>query len=153
MRKALLVLAFCGFAVSLWAADPIIGTWKLNIAKSKFSQAAPKEQTNTARVIGDQLEITITGTQADGSPISLKSTFPLQGGAGKTQQSTFSKPDSVVFTKLDPGDLCFTELQNGKQVVIHHVVVSKDGKTAHETDRGMDAKGKPFEDISVFDKQ
>jgi hypothetical protein len=133
--------------------EPIVGTWKLNIAKSKFSQAAPKEQKNTAREVGDQLEITITGTQADGLPISLKSTFPRQGGAGKIQQSTFSNPDLVVLTKLDPGDLCVTELQNGKQVVIHHVVVNKDGKTARQTDRGMDPQGKPFEQVVIFDKQ
>jgi len=153
MRKAMFLLAVFGLAGSLRAADPIIGTWKLNVAKSKFSQAAPKEQTNIAREVGDQLEITITGTQADGSLISLKSTFPRQGGAGKIQQSTFSKPDLVVLTKLDPGDLCFTELQNGKQVVIHRVVVSKDGKTARQTDRGMDSQGKPFEQITVFDRQ
>jgi hypothetical protein len=36
MRKAMLLLAVFGLAGSLWAADPIIGTWKLNIAKSKF---------------------------------------------------------------------------------------------------------------------
>ena len=37
MGRALLLLAVVGLAGSLLAADPIIGTWKLNISKSKFA--------------------------------------------------------------------------------------------------------------------
>ena len=40
MRKALLVLAFCGFAASLWAADAFVGTWKFDMAKSKLAPSA-----------------------------------------------------------------------------------------------------------------
>jgi hypothetical protein len=58
-----------------------------------------------------------------------------------------------VATVIGPGELYETVLQNGKQVEFYHVVVSKDGKTLTVTDKGSDAKGKPFENISVFDKQ
>ena len=57
MRRTMLLLGIFGLAGSLWAADPIIGTWKLNIEKSKFSSAKhpmldltdPKEQTEVYR--------------------------------------------------------------------------------------------------------
>ncbi len=56
-------------------------------------------------------------------------------------------------TVMNPGDWIFTVLQDGKQVTTVHVVVSKDGKTANETTKGMDAKGKPYEHIQIFDRQ
>ncbi len=36
MRKALLFFAVLGLAGSLWGADPLIGTWKLNVSKSNY---------------------------------------------------------------------------------------------------------------------
>jgi hypothetical protein len=48
-------------AVGARGADPIIGSWKLNIAKSTFPptlQAGPKEHTEVYREIeGDQIEL------------------------------------------------------------------------------------------------
>ena len=42
MKKflSLIVLAALFFAGPAFAADPIVGTWKLNVAKSKFSPGA-----------------------------------------------------------------------------------------------------------------
>ena len=34
MRKAMILLAVFGLVGLLWGADPLVGTWKLNIAKS-----------------------------------------------------------------------------------------------------------------------
>jgi hypothetical protein len=47
MRNAMLSLAVFGLASSLLAADLIIGTWKLNLSKSKFAatEKVPKELT------------------------------------------------------------------------------------------------------------
>jgi hypothetical protein len=56
MRKALLVLAFCGFAASLWAADAFVGTWKFDIAKSKLQpnakEATVKEAITVIKELG-----------------------------------------------------------------------------------------------------
>lgn len=54
MRKAMLLLAVLVLVGSLWAADPMLGTWELNIAQSTFTQAqpAPKEETAIWRAIG-----------------------------------------------------------------------------------------------------
>ena len=38
---ALLMLTSVFFAGTAFAADPIVGTWKLNVAKSKLSSADP----------------------------------------------------------------------------------------------------------------
>jgi predicted ribosome quality control (RQC) complex YloA/Tae2 family protein len=52
MRKVMLLLAVFGLVSLAWAADPSEGTWKLNIAKSKFAPstgAAVKEGTHVVR--------------------------------------------------------------------------------------------------------
>jgi hypothetical protein len=73
MRKALLLFAVLGLAGSLWAADPRVGIWKLNAAKSKFpadAQTIPKDATIVIRELdAEQLEFALAGTRRDGSPI------------------------------------------------------------------------------------
>jgi len=85
MRKATLLLAILGLAGSLWAAAPQLGTWRLNIAQSKFSPSypAPKEATFVFRAVGDQIEWVLTGTNASGFPISNEGSYPREGGVVK----------------------------------------------------------------------
>src|SRR6185436_14094689 len=54
------------------AADNQAGTWKLNVAKSKYSPGPPpKEGTLTVEAIPDGLKITIHGTDAEGKPVTM----------------------------------------------------------------------------------
>lgn len=156
MRKATLLLAVVGLASFLWAADPSVGTWKCNVAQSKFApstQAAVKEETLVKRALDpDQFELTVTGTRTDGSAISSKSTHPQKGGLVKNQPAPSAGQMSVV-TVISPSDFYLTLLQDGKQVQVTHILVSKDGKTMRNTIKGTDAKGKPFEGLVVWDKQ
>jgi hypothetical protein len=135
---------------------PLEGTWKLNAAQSKFAPnhaTAAKEETMVFRVVGDQFELTDTGTQKDGVAISGKYTSPVNGGVFKVLQAAPAEVESYVETMLEPGNRFLTQLKNGKQTQVQHLVLSKDGKTMSITTRGTDAKGKPFESVSVFDKQ
>jgi len=140
MRKAMLlllviVLLVVGMGLTLSAqdtkgkaavkaADPDFGTWKLNVEKSKM--ATYKELTVVIRAVGDQVEATQTGTQTDGKPISQKSTYPIQGGA---LGPAMSDGMSGVVTMISPVNQYLTLLLNGKQVLLNHNVISKDGKT------------------------
>ncbi len=155
MQKAMLLLAVFGLVGSLWAADPTAGTWKLNIAKSKFppTEQAPKEQTLVKRELGaDEFEVIITGVNADGTDLSVKYTHPQQGGVIKSESAAPEGP-MIVTTVVGPGNVYTTFLQNGKQVRVHHNLVSKDGKTMTQTARYMDDKGQPVDVLMVWDKQ
>jgi hypothetical protein len=159
MRKAILLLAVIGFAGSLWAADPLIGTWKLNVSKSKFSPAmlgkmAPlKEATMVIREVVSLIEITYAGTRKDGSPILQQSTVPRQGGVLTYEKGGPGEGIIVIFTRFDSHTGCFTRLQNDKQVYVNLTSASKDGKTQRDNYRGTDAEGKSFEQIMVYDRQ
>jgi hypothetical protein len=145
MRKAMLLLAVFGLAGSLFTADPIIGTWKLNIAKSKNLPADLKERTETYREIeGDQIE-------RSSGPFG-KLSWPQQGGSVKIQPPS-SEGITYVQTLIAPGEWYVTTMRDGKQISVRHKVISKDGKTMTQTYKGTDPEGKPFDQLEVYDKQ
>jgi hypothetical protein len=97
MRYVRLVFIFLAVAAALVAADPFVGTWKVNPAKSKFKTgAAPKEQTVTIAESGGNLDIAVKGTAVDGTPISTRYTcgrrerqghrITLRGGFGQAHE-------------------------------------------------------------------
>jgi hypothetical protein len=156
MRKTMFFIAMFALAGSLWATDPIIGTWKLNIAKSTFASNAPpppKEQTEAYRLINNgEIELTYKSIEKDGSSVLLVITWPAQGGAAKVIKGDIPKNISWIET-LIAGEWYATQMQDGKQSYTRHKIVSKDGKTLRQSFRSTDAQGKPFENILVFDRQ
>jgi hypothetical protein len=155
MRKLTLLLAVIGLAGSLWAADPDVGTWKLNVSQSKSNQPLPKESTLVVKVVGDQKELTFTGTEANGSSFSGKYMIPLAGGIGKSVTPTPAGDANrtSVTTVVNPNNFYLTSLKDGKQVELQHVVISQDGKTKHQTIKGVDSQGKLLNAVQVWDKQ
>ena len=154
MRKTILFLAILGLTGSLWAADPWVGTWKLNVAKSKFTPVmpAPKEEIVVIHEIGNQLELIFSCKQTDGSPISYKGTRPAQGGTVDIQPPP-PGGQSFIEVVIEPGNWCLVALRDGKQVYLDHSVVSKDGKKGISTIKGLDANGKPYEGLMIWEKQ
>src|SRR5436189_921706 len=73
----ILTLAFAAF--SLAADDPMMGTWKLNEAKSKFAPGAGKNDTVTYAMAGDQVKVTVDGTDADGKKTHSEWTGKMDG--------------------------------------------------------------------------
>jgi len=62
---AVLVVAVCGFA-----GDSMIGTWKLDTAKSKYTGVPmPREMTVTYAAHGDGYMYSARGTSSDGKPM------------------------------------------------------------------------------------
>jgi|WetSurMetagenome_2_1015567.scaffolds.fasta_scaffold467676_2 hypothetical protein len=157
MRRVLLVLAFCGFAASLWAADAFVGTWKFDMAKSKLAPsatgAAVKEWTIVIGEKGTDRESYAKATYTDGSSTLDKWTVSQQGGIVKYQQGGPAAGGLVVVTRISGGEDYWTFLQNGKQVETGHWTVSKDGKMVQGTIKSIDGQGKPFEGFAVGYKQ
>ncbi len=108
MRKVMRFLIAFGLTASLWAADPSVGTWKLNIAKSKLApstEAPVKEQTAVIREVGDQWEIVFSGKRTDDTSFSTQATRPKPGGVVKflTGESEAANEQSFD-TVVEPGD-------------------------------------------------
>ena len=157
MCKTMLLLAVLVSAGSLYGADPIIGTWKLDVTKSEIppSETAIKELTETyLEIEGDQIEFTRKGTQVNGVAISSKWTWPRQGGMVKRlYPSPLPADRAYVQTVVEPGNWYVTVLQNGKQIAVRHKTFSKDGNIMTQTYKEMGAQGKPNVEVLVFDRQ
>ena len=156
MCKTLYPLSLFLLAGSLFAADPFAGTWKLNVANSKIvgPNPAPKELTAVVEVAGDQVTVTVKGTAADGSPISVKYTTPGTGGPVQFLEGATPGVSSVFAKKKADSRISdSTDTKEGKVIQTTHWVVSPDGKSLRATIKGIDAQGKKFESVEVWDKQ
>src|SRR6202790_3767707 len=74
---ALLSTLFLGAAA--FAADAVVGTWKLNVAKSKFSGTAPKSGTRVYSESADGTTLDQKSVGADGKEMSMHVTLTYDG--------------------------------------------------------------------------
>jgi hypothetical protein len=145
---------YLAFAASLFAADPGVGTWKLNTAKSHYppGQPTPKELVNVVQQHGNDVEVNMKGQGADGMPISVRYTFPMDGGTAKFSEGAPAAGVTLVISELKGNNSReFRTMREGKEVQLSRVVVTKQAMT--QTTKGVDAQGKPFEAVMTLDKQ
>ena len=154
MRKPKYLFAMLAFASTLFAADPFVGTWKLDPSKSKHSGNAPnaKEATLVIEEQSDNYHVTVTGTNSDGSPLSVKYTVPMKGGTGQVEAGG-DVFDAVSSKRIKSNQRENTYMKGGKNAGTRRSVVSKDGKTLTNTFKGTDPQGNPVTSTQVFDKQ
>jgi hypothetical protein len=148
------VLAVGGGAVAL-AADapnPIVGTWTLNLAKSKFNPGpAPKSQTRTYAQTAQGTALTFNGVAADGSAVSGQSTFKYDG---KDYPITGSPDfDTLSLKRINGSTVKSTQKKAGKVVGTTTRTISAHGKVLTLSSKGTDAKGMSYDNVLVFDKQ
>jgi ABC-type transport system substrate-binding protein len=137
---------------TLWAADPAAGTWKLDVAKSKFSPGpAPKSATVTYEETADGIKRSGETINADGTKTSFSYTAKYDGkDYPVTGSDTF---DTISVKKINEHTVAATLKKSGKVVNTARRVVSKDGKTMTLTLNGTNAKGEKIHNVQVFDKQ
>jgi hypothetical protein len=150
MRKFLCLLTLLLFATPLFAAEPFAGTWTLNPAKAKYTTGTPpKNVTLVIEEQGTNLQVTATGTNSDGSPISVKFTVPISGGAGTVQQGDFNG-----ITSKRVGANVRDNIHKGRE---RNTVASlrpiQDGKTMTSKVKGTSQNGSPVDGTDAYDKQ
>ena len=160
MKRVLTVVTIAVFVILasgmlLAQENPFVGTWKLNLVKSKFSDTpAPKSETRTIEAQGHGLKASFEGVAADGSTISWTFTSNLDGKAEPVTGSGIpSGADMLATKRIDANTLATTYLRAGKVVRTSRTAVSKDGKVTTVTAKMTDASGKPMTVVSVWDKQ
>jgi hypothetical protein len=148
----LVVLASAGTATAQ-ASDPAFGTWKLNVAKSKFSPGpAPKESTATIEADGPGRKVSVTGVAADGTAVKWSYTANFDR---KEYKVAGDNPDAdvVILRRISANATRTTYKKGGKQTLVNGVSVSADGKTLTVAQTGVNGKGETVKNTLVFDKQ
>jgi hypothetical protein len=148
---AILALAILSPELSAQGADPVNGTWTLNLAKSKFSGAPPQSETRRYEVSGDGVKTSTDRVDSQGKPLHTESApkydgkdYPITGNPDA---------DTVAVTRVDAYSTMSTLKKAGRPVVKTTRTVAKDGKTMTITVQGTNAKGEKIDNVLVFDKQ
>jgi hypothetical protein len=145
-----LVVCLVGVTAAL-AADPNMGTWKLNEAKSKFSPGAPKNRTVVYEAAGDNVKVTVDGVDSNGTPLHNEWTGKFDG----TDHAVTGNPNTDMrsYKRVNDRTLAFTEKKAGKVTTTGRIVVAADGKSRTVTTTGTNPQGQKFNTTAVYDRQ
>ena len=102
----LLTVGACLVGAAVIAADLNMGTWKLNEAKSKLGAGSPKNNTVVYEAAGDNVKVTVDGTDADGKPVHHEWTGKFDGKDYPVKGDPTS--DMRSYTKVDDHTLAMT---------------------------------------------
>jgi hypothetical protein len=145
-----LTFCFLGWA-SCQAADPQMGTWKLNEAKSKMTAGTTKFNAVTFKNTFGNVKVTADGADSSSKPIHVEWSGKFDG---KDYPVTGDpSADTRAYRKLNDRTVEVTVKKSGKVIVTARSEVSADGKTRTANVSGTAPKGKKFKNIAVYDKQ
>lgn len=147
---ASLAVFFAGFALC-FAAEPNMGTWKLNDAKSKFPPGATKNTTVVYEAAGDNVKVIVDGIDKDGKAVHNEWTGKFDG---KDYPVTGDPNyDARSYKKVNDHTMDLTVKMGGKVTVTGRIVAAADGKSRTVTLNATDSSGKKVTSTAVYDKQ
>jgi hypothetical protein len=149
---ALVVLSVPALSRVTFGGDSNVGTWKLNLSKSKYSPGpAPKSQTLKLEAAGDGVKYTADGIGADGKPTHQEFTAKYDGKDYPFKGNPDA--DTISYKRIDANTVEAVTKKDGKATVTAKIAVSKDGKTRTLTMTGKNVQGKDVNNTVVYDKQ
>jgi hypothetical protein len=157
MRKSLLAGALVLGAVMIFsssavlAAENWLGTWKLNVEKSKYPGPAPKSLTLKYDASQGVIKFTSDGVGADGKATHGTYSSKFDGKDVPWE----GNPDADTSAPKKTDDYSFENVwkKGGKVTFTIKAVVSKDGKTYTVSQTGKNAKGDAVNIVAVYEKQ
>jgi len=153
---AFVVGSFLGLALSVAHSappdDPVLGTWKLNVEKSKFIPGPGwQSQTRVYKSTPAGISVSWTGVGASGEKMQVSYTYKYDGRDYPMAGS--GSYDTLNAVRIDALTVKSEEKRDGKTVGIAVRSVSPDQKVLTITDEGTNRKGQRFSQVLVFDRQ
>jgi hypothetical protein len=132
------------------AQQGFMGTWKLNEAKSKLAAGGEKNNTVVYEAAGENIKVTIDGTDASGNPVHSEWTGKFDGKDYPVTGDATS--DARSYDYRSAHHLGF-KVKKGKKVVTSGTIeLSRDGKSRTVTATTTGADGKKTKTTAVYDK-
>jgi hypothetical protein len=146
---AAVILMLAAANVLLAQENPFVGTWKLNVAKSKFNPGpAPQSSTRTWDASG---MVMVNGINAAGKETSYGYTIKDDGKEYATMGAIPNAADKISAKKVDANSYQAIFTKDGKQVETTSFKLSNGGKTLTIHAKGTSPAG-PFDNLQVWEK-
>jgi len=145
--------------VSAQGTDRLVGTWKLNVAASKYSPGPPpKSSTRTVEDwVGGVFVSTQKGINAEGNPTWAHYAFKFDGKdypyAASTLPGASPAFTTIAFKRVDANTWENIVTADGKVLSTNTYTISKDGKTLTQRQKSTNAQGQTVNNVVVWDKQ
>jgi len=158
MKKSLFLCSVAAGAAMLISAstalagDSWIGTWKLNVAKSKYSPG-PGPQSLTLKFEATPDGIKLTSDGVDGEGKAMHGAYTSKWDGQDVPWTGNPNADTASPKRSDANSYENLWKKGGKVVITSKAIVSGDGKTLTTTQTGTNAKGQPLNVTAVYDKQ
>ena len=133
------------------ATDAGVGTWTLNVEKSKFdSGSALKSETRTYTETSDGLRMSADVQAANGQSHTESTTYKTDGKPYPISNNP--DIDMIKVTRVSPREVRATQFRAGKEVGHLTRVVSKSGKTMTITSDVTTPSGQTEHQVRVYDR-
>ncbi len=155
--RTILARTIIGLAITTLTAvgaDNTLGTWKLDLAKSKFTPGPSpvKNLTITREASDGGVKVAVTGERADGT--SADSNYTAKYDGNEVQVTGNAPYNTVAVKQVNANTLTDERKKTGTPYhATGHTVISNGGKTMTVTVKGTSVDEKPFTYVMVYDKQ
>lgn len=140
---------------SIAQSSPLMGAWKLNLEKSKFTSGpAPKSQTINYTQDGQNMKANVQVVDDKGKTLNITFLHIYDGRPHPTAGSPMF--DASSYTRLDTNTLIWSRYKDLQLVGIGRSIVAQDGKsftTVSVGAGGTPSGGGPNTDTVVFERQ
>lgn len=133
--------------------DPVLGTWELNMAKSRFAGGIPPftGQTVTFDSVAAGFRVTTETMTRDGTV--LRSEYTANYDGKRYPISGSPNADSVSFARLDARTVERFDTKGNTFVASVTRIVSPDGKALTVMSKPVGAQGRTVGNILVYDRK
>ena len=146
----LVLVVFAVGSLALAQDNPFVGTWKLNVAKSKYNPGpAPQSQTRKWDASG---MVMVEGVNAAGKSVSYGYTVNGDGKEYPTMGAVPNTADKITSKRIDANTFEANFTKAGKHVETAVFKVSNSGKTLTISAKGATDAG-PFDNTLIWEKQ
>ena len=152
-------VAMLQVSASMQTSHPLAGTWKMNVAKSKYNppDLAAKSSVVTYQVKGDTVTLTQDVVDYMGRAVHTEYTATFDGKDYQIKSTIDGKPnpnqDAVRWKRVDERTFDYTILLKGQVLTTQRLVVAPDGKTRTTTITGKNPQGQTVNNVLVFERQ
>ena len=149
-----LVLAASVTMLAQTQKDAHIGTWKLNVTKSKFNPGPGyKSETRTYEPTADGYKFHGERVNPDGSTQKYGFTVKYDNKDYPVTGKDPGGADTIAVKPVDANNIESTSKKGREVLYTSKVVVSQDGKVMTITSKGKNPDGEPFDNVQVYDRQ